>query len=255
MLDFLTQPIASAVGSTLGFLGQQDTNVSSAEIARDTTSANMAESQRNRDFQERLSNTAYQRQVEDMKSAGLNPMLAYVKGGGASSPAGSTGQAVNAQYTSPIQGAVSYRLTSAQAAKTEAEKPNVEAHTKVLQSQYDLNNAQYDLVLQNTEKVFKEARNLDTEQDRLKSLIVNLAESSALMAQQSETQVSIRKVNLATIANLQAHSKLYSAMTSSTNFEALLKQFDVQAAEGVGNFGREYNQVKPVIDLLRSLKR
>ena len=255
LLDFITPGIGSAIQGALGFLGQSDTNTQSQENSANANAFNAEQAQINRDFQERLSNSAYQRQTADMSAAGLNPMLAYMKGGGASSPSGSTATANVPQYTSPIQGAAQYKLTSAQAAKTEAEVPNVQAHTKVLQSQYDLNNAQYDLVLQNTEKVFKEARNLDTEQDRLKSVIVNLAESSALMAQQGETQVSIRKVNLATIANLQAHSKLYSAMTTSTNFEAQLKQFDVQAAQGVGNFGREYNQVKPVIDLLRSLKR
>lgn len=94
---------AAAAGQAIGGFLQNRAQRREAATAR---KFNAAEALKNRQFQERMSNTAWRRGMADMRAAGINPMLAIDKGG-ASTPGGAGASGPMAQMVNELGPATS----------------------------------------------------------------------------------------------------------------------------------------------------
>jgi hypothetical protein len=187
----------------------------------------------------------YQTTVKDMQAAGLNPMLAYSQGGGSaptSSAAGSSG-------FSDLGNVVNQsKMNAAQVANIHADTSNKEASAELIAAQAaqarasaSQQEAMVGHIGASIDKIREETKNIPVERDRIKFTIQQLAEDAALKAQQGHSQVAIREEIAAKIAKLRAETKILG--------------FDIDAASDLGNLGRETQQLKPALDLVRGLLR
>jgi len=132
---FLGGPAGAAIGSAVGGFVS---NAQSSKQAREMGKFNASEATINREFQERMAGTAYQRKMEDLKSAGLNPALAY-ESGGAIAPSGSSasGSAARAENVGApaVHSAQSAALARSELATQAATRDNIAAQTANIDAQ------------------------------------------------------------------------------------------------------------------------
>ena len=172
------------IGGALGLLGAERANDARAD-----------ESAANRDFQERMSNTAYQRGMADMRAAGLNPMLAYSQGG-ASVPAGSMAQFEN---TGSAAAAGFANVMNAQAADVSSGASAQQAVTAA-----KIGDASID-------KIKQEVTNLKTDNERSKAMITVLGEQYQNLVKEGYNLTEVGNSLRATITKLNAETGLLNS--------------------------------------------
>jgi len=112
ILPALGSIAGAAIAGGASAYGQSQANKTNVRLSREGMAFEADQVQKQMQFQERMSNTSYQRATEDMRLAGINPMLAYAQGG-ASTPGG--GAASGGAAT--VQDVVGPAVASAQHAR------------------------------------------------------------------------------------------------------------------------------------------
>jgi len=103
---------AAAIPAVASAFGQHQANRTNVKLSREGMAFEADQVAKQMQFQERMSNTSYQRAMEDMRLAGINPMLAYQQGG-ASTPGGGAASGAAAS----VQDVVGPAVASAQHAR------------------------------------------------------------------------------------------------------------------------------------------
>lgn len=104
-IPFVGSSILAGGSSVLDYFSAQKQNEANDDMARAGMNFSAGQAQKQMDFQERMSNTAHQREAADLKAAGLNPLLAANEG--ASSPSGGAGSPVSIPAVPEMSAAVS----------------------------------------------------------------------------------------------------------------------------------------------------
>lgn len=230
---------ASQISSLVN--GDQSSKAIEAQIAmqRETNAMSAEESQKNRDFTERLSSTAHRREVVDLRKAGLNPILS-AGGSGASTPSGT-----QASFVSPGVGTAEARNSARRL--NEVELSRLRLDSKMVES---------DLQTQESQRALNESLRQESMARRDKATAEGLSAAYDAQMKDSvlqykfpiEVQNLIKQGNLYDSQGIKelSQARSHSAYSEKLQRESTLLDYDIKA-------GTYSSEIRPYTEAAKEL--
>lgn len=216
-------------GAYLGYKGQKSANATNISIMREQNAFSAEQAARQMAFQREMSSTSYQRGVEDMEKAGVNPYLAYSQGG-ASTPGGASGSGSGARVENEAGAMLGTASAVAQV---------LQGFQNISQSK-----AQEELILATAAKTREETLGNAFHTALMQNQIGKLATSQDVDSEQADSLRQALRLSRATFSEDVARRKAESALT----------QMEIPKSQAEAEFWKtDFGEATPFIRALMSI--